>query len=177
MQHTDQKSFRFLIEREAGHTQIVTARGATHVEAMLAVCQANPGRSVERYRTSLAREKGATEHERAYPGTRYEHGSPADPATWDEGDLIVDRRGHRALVVHPLGPDTCGGIDVIKLAPGKKCDGELACLHVLALANTYGYERTGRACPDELPGSFEAAAPSSHLYDSRAEVRALIGGA
>lgn len=176
MQQTDSKNFRFLVEREAGHTQIVTAYGATHAEAMLSVCNANPGRSVERYRASLAREKGATEHERTYPGTSYQHGSPADPATWDEGDIIEDKSGSRALVTAELNRAT-GGVCMVHLAPGERCDGDSFNLHVLALTNTYSYQRAGQVVPDALPESFERAAPSSMVEDTAAEKLALVQNA
>jgi hypothetical protein len=176
MQQITLKNFRFLVEREGGHTQIVTVRGTCKDDAMFVVCQASPGKSVESYTTKLASELGATEHERTYPGTRYRHGTAADPATWAEGDIIEDARGGRALVTGTLDRAT-GGLNLAHLAPGERHDGHAFSLHVLALTNTYSYQKSGSACPDELPVRFERAAPSSMDEDTAAEIRAMLEGA
>ncbi len=173
MQATNLKNFRFLVAREAGHTQIVTMRAATRAQAMAAVCQSNPGASVERYSADLASSLGATKAERKWAGTRYEHGSIYDPETWIDGDIIIDRRGDRSLVTGPMLDH--GHVPMLHLAPGKKYDMEAFSLHVLALTNTYGYRLEGQAVGDVAV--FEGKAMNDPAFDSALDIEALVIGA
>jgi hypothetical protein len=169
------RNWKFLVEREGGHWQIVTFRAPTRVAAMAAVCEMNPGRGVERYTQQLATELRATSAERRWAGTRYEIGSEFDPETWSEGDIIIDRRGHRTLVTGPLADS--GYLPLQHIAPGEKYHGGELSLHVSALTNTYGYRREENVVPESVPTSFEGTAANDPTYDSPADVRGMVEGA
>jgi hypothetical protein len=171
---TKLRNYRFLVEREGGHTQIVTVRAATPTEALHTACVSNPGVAVERYSAELARAKGATEHPRKWAGTRYELGSTFDPETWNEGDILIDRRGDRSLVTGPLGDS--GYLPMVHLAPGEKYDLEAYSLHVAALTNTYGYRLEGQSVGDTVP-AFEGQAANDPTRDTADDILAMVKAA
>lgn len=174
MQQAKLTNYRFLVQREAGHTQIVTERAATRAEAMYEVCDANHGALVEPFSTQRARELRATVAERRWVGTTYEHGSIFDPETWRAGDLIANLRGSRLMVEAPLSEH--GVMKLLHIAPGAKCDLQPLSLHVSALTNTYGYRRVGEAFTNTVP-TFTGKAMSDPSFDTAEDVLALVEGA